>query len=43
MSATELLMSAAILLGLAILRFGVPFSITWLVGKLLRSSSPSSS
>ena len=40
MSATEVLMSASIMVGLAVLRFGIPLLVTWLVGKLLKLAVP---
>jgi hypothetical protein len=43
MSPEELLMTLSILVGLAILRFGLPLSITWLLGKILRAATASSS
>jgi hypothetical protein len=43
MSPEELFISASIVLGLAVVRFGVPLAITWLVGKVLSSATASSS
>jgi hypothetical protein len=43
MTVAELLMTTLILLGLAVLRFGVPTLITWLIGKALKYAMPSSS
>lgn len=43
MTITELLISVSILLALAILRFGLPLSITWLVARVLKSTLPSTS
>jgi hypothetical protein len=40
MSLQELLMAVSILAGLAIIRFGLPLTITWLVGKVLGLLQP---
>jgi hypothetical protein len=40
MSLQELLMATSILVGLAIVRFGLPLTITWLLGKVLGQLQP---
>jgi hypothetical protein len=40
MTATELLITTSAMLGLAVLRFGVPALITWLIGKTLKLAAP---
>ena len=40
MSFQELLMAVSILVGLAIARFGIPITITWLLGKVLGLLQP---
>jgi hypothetical protein len=40
MSLQELLMATSILVGLAIVRFGIPLTITWLLGKVLGQLQP---
>lgn len=43
MTATELLITTSAMFGLAVLRFGVPALVTWLIGKTLKLAVPSSS
>ena len=43
MSPQELLITLSVMLGLAILRIGLPLTITWLVGKILRTATVSPS
>ena len=43
MSPEELLITLSVLLGLAILRIGLPLTITWLIGKILRTGTAPSS
>jgi hypothetical protein len=43
MSPQELLITLSVLLALATLRIGLPLSITWLLGKFLKTATTSSS
>ncbi len=43
MTFPELLTGLLMLTGLAMLRFGVPVLITWLVGRLLKRTMPAAS